>query len=79
MRVWSLFNPKGIISMIAVHHYKVLDAITGLWRVPLIKCSEERIAELGGQIIGRTMQTVARNSLTPEGCYEQPNSIEITR
>ena len=55
--------------MIEVHHFKVLDVATGKWSYPPYKCSEARIAELKGEIIGSTKQIVARASLDKEGCY----------
>jgi hypothetical protein len=62
-------------GMIEVHHFKVLDEATGKWVVPLYKCSEARIAELKGHVIGNTMQIVARASLDKDGCY-QPEKRE---
>ena len=56
--------------MIEVHHYKVLNPTTGEWVIPPFKCSAERIAELKGEIVGGTKQTVARASLDKDGRYD---------
>jgi hypothetical protein len=54
-------------KMIEVHHYKALDAATGKWIVAPLKCSAKHIARMKGEIIGGTMELVARSSLDKKG------------
>ena len=61
-------------KMIEVHYFKVLDAIAGTWVLQPFKCSEQRILELNGKIVGSTMEIVARASLDKDGCYNPKKS-----
>jgi hypothetical protein len=61
-------------KVIEVHHYKVLDAATGKWVVAPFKCTVKRIAKLKGEIIGGTMEVVARSSLDKKGNYDPKQS-----
>jgi hypothetical protein len=61
-------------KMIEVHYFKVLDTTTDKWVMQPFKCSEKRILELNGQIVGSTMEIVARASLDNDGCYDPKKS-----
>jgi hypothetical protein len=56
--------------MIEIHHYKVLDPMTGGWIIPPLKCTVERIAQVNGKIVEGTMNVVARASLDQDGCCD---------
>jgi hypothetical protein len=70
MKIGNWLSGLGRSKMIEVHHFKILDAATGKWIVPPLKCSEKRILELKGKILDGTMEIVARASLDKDGCYD---------
>jgi hypothetical protein len=62
------------LEMIEVHYFKVLDTTMNKWVMQPFKCSELRILELKGRIVGSTMEIVARASLDRDGCYRPKQS-----
>jgi hypothetical protein len=61
-------------EMIEVHYFKILDVATDTWVIQPFKCSEKRILEFKGKIVGSTMEIVARASLDKDECYDPKQS-----
>jgi hypothetical protein len=57
------------MAMVEVHRYKVWNATTGAWDFPTEKLTAQAIAELHGEIIPDTFETVFQSMLDEEGRY----------
>jgi hypothetical protein len=60
---------RSLFFMVTVHRFKLADPTTGGWSVQLIKCTEQRIAQMGGRIIAHTAEQVDPSLIDSEGRY----------
>lgn len=55
--------------MVEVHRYKIWDTNTGAWDFPTQKLTAEAIAELYGEFIPDTFETIFESMLDADGRY----------
>jgi hypothetical protein len=59
-----------------VHNFTLWDHFAGRSIMLAYKCTLERIAELGGEVVPHTAEEVAESDLNDEDVYVRPGSEE---